>query len=527
MTREPEKITVDRRRVPLRQALPLPGGHLAGRGRRPRRRRRPGEDINWLEDIELLEEDGMPGGVRPLLELVPARSTSRSRRAARTRSRARCSSSTCSRATPTASGSRRRTRSSRSPSSARGSRARAPSATTGRPRCSRAGSAAALIPILGRAPGHRRRRPRALDRVAPRAQRGEDVLVVDKTGVAAGASGIACGVVRNNYFQPAMEELMAACVEIWESDPEAFCTTTARATSRSGRRRRSPTWSRSSSASSGSATTSELIVGEAEVAAHMRALYPDWRAPGLSVCLHEHRGGFAFNRESMLGLADKARAAGAADRRGRRGHRLRARRSRRGDAVVDDRRGRSRSSRSSSPSARGSPRCGSMLGLPGATSEAAGASSASDVDLLVPAGGRGRVDPRAFVHRRRQPSPVLHVDCRRAAARRRRASSSPTSRGASTSSPTATASRAAPRRCRSGREFEVDPYPTGTVDPGFPDLWCAALSHCLGALRGRPRPLPPGALRRRRRVHGRQLPGLRPHARRTSTWPRTPTTATR
>src|SRR3954451_13034265 len=54
------------------------------------------------------------------------------------------------------------------------------------------------------------------------AQRGEDVLVVDKAGVAAGASGIACGVVRNNYFQPAMSELMAACVEIWESDPDAL-----------------------------------------------------------------------------------------------------------------------------------------------------------------------------------------------------------------------------------------------------------------------------------------------------------------
>ena len=38
---------------------------------------------------------------------------------------------------------------------------------------------------------------------------GRDVLVVDKTAIAAGASGIACGVVRNNYFQPAMRELMA------------------------------------------------------------------------------------------------------------------------------------------------------------------------------------------------------------------------------------------------------------------------------------------------------------------------------
>src|SRR6476619_8024240 len=54
--------------------------------------------------------------------------------------------------------------------------------------------------------------------------RGEepDVLIVDKTGIAAGASGIACGVVRNNYFQPAMSELMAANVEVWESDPAAY-----------------------------------------------------------------------------------------------------------------------------------------------------------------------------------------------------------------------------------------------------------------------------------------------------------------
>ena len=43
----------------------------------------------------------------------------------------------------------------------------------------------------------------------------------------------------------------------------------------------------------------------------MRELFPDWRAKGLTVCLHERRGGFAFNKESMLGLAAKARAAGA------------------------------------------------------------------------------------------------------------------------------------------------------------------------------------------------------------------------
>ena len=87
------------------------------------------------------------------------------------------------------------------------------------------------------------------------ARKGTDVLVVDKTGVAAGASGIACGVVRNNYFQPAMAELMAACVEIWESDPEALPLPRHGLHRARARRRRSPTSSRSTSATSGSATT--------------------------------------------------------------------------------------------------------------------------------------------------------------------------------------------------------------------------------------------------------------------------------
>src|SRR3712207_7364338 len=102
----------------------------------------------------------------------------------------------------------------------------------------------------------------------------ERVLVMDKAGVAAGASGIACGVVRNNYFQPAMSELMAACVEIWESDPEAFH------------------YHGSGYIALGPAAQerdleevferhqrigydSELITGEAAVAEHMRGLYPD------------------------------------------------------------------------------------------------------------------------------------------------------------------------------------------------------------------------------------------------------------
>ena len=50
----------------------------------------------------------------------------------------------------------------------------------------------------------------------------DDIVVLDKTGICAGATGIACGVIRNNYFQPAMRELMAHSVDIWESDRDAY-----------------------------------------------------------------------------------------------------------------------------------------------------------------------------------------------------------------------------------------------------------------------------------------------------------------
>src|SRR3954452_9570736 len=130
------------------------------------------------------------------------------------------------------------------------------------------------------------------------AKAGEEVVVVDKTGVAAGASGIACGGVRHNYFQPAMQELMGACVEIWESDPETLNYHGSGYVAL-GPPAQEPDLVAVHERQQRIGYPSELVLGERSVREHMRAVYPDWRAPGLTVCLHEHAGGFAFNRESM------------------------------------------------------------------------------------------------------------------------------------------------------------------------------------------------------------------------------------
>ena len=136
-----------------------------------------------------------------------------------------------------------------------------------------------------------------------------DVVVLDKTGVGAGASGIACGVVRNNYFQPAMRELMAHSVELWESEPQAFSYHSV------GYMQISPETMHKDVAQiyaeqRAIGYDSELIEGANDCDAYMKNIFSDWRARGVTSVLHEKRGGFANNTASLRGLEQKARAAG-------------------------------------------------------------------------------------------------------------------------------------------------------------------------------------------------------------------------
>ena len=138
---------------------------------------------------------------------------------------------------------------------------------------------------------------------------GEEVVVVDKTTIASGASGIACGVVRNFYFQPAMGEVVRVSVEVWESDPEAFCYNPVGYMALVGDVQAADIDSIYARQQKGGYKSS-LVQGEQNVFNYMRAMFPDWKARGLTRILHEHQGGFAFNAPAMFGLARKAEAEG-------------------------------------------------------------------------------------------------------------------------------------------------------------------------------------------------------------------------
>lgn len=316
---------------------------------------------------------------------------------------------------------------------------------------------------------------------------GQDVVVLEKTEPGAGASGIACGVVRNNYFQPAMSELMQACVEVWESDPAAYAYNPV------GYIALGPQVQESDLAATFERQDrigyrSTFLTGEREVDAHMKELFPDWRAQGVTACLHEFQGGFAFNRDSVRGLARKCQSEGVEILTGVEvtGFELGA-----DDTVqaVATNRGRIEVGEqvvlAPGPWARD---FWSMLGLP------------ATIDIRTPDGdvvkdrsmwtywnlqeGEITVDPTMFATADGHAPPVIHLD---------------------TDAPLYTDEGTLVtdelwgiyyKRDRHGvqggasplvvdGDVELDPYPSTTdVDPGFPDMWCAALSHAMSRFEG-------------------------------------------
>jgi glycine/D-amino acid oxidase-like deaminating enzyme len=316
---------------------------------------------------------------------------------------------------------------------------------------------------------------------------GADVLVLDKRSPGSGASGIACGVVRNNYFQPAMSELMQACVEVWESDPAAYHYNPVGYIAL-GATVQEPDLIATYERQERIGYRSELIVGADAVDGHMKVLFPDWRAKGVTVCLHEYQGGFAFNMASVLGLVGKCESEGVSILSGVEVQELELGSDGAATALRTDR-GRIEVGEqlviAPGPWAKD---FWAMLGLPMA------------IDIRTPSGetvrnrpmwtywnlqeGEIRVDPLLFATSDGGAPPVIHLD---------------------TDAPLHTDEGELVtdelwgiyfKRDRNGvqggasplvveDDVELDPYPQTTdVDPGFPDMWCAALSHAMGRFEG-------------------------------------------
>jgi glycine/D-amino acid oxidase-like deaminating enzyme len=316
---------------------------------------------------------------------------------------------------------------------------------------------------------------------------GADIIVLDKAHPGAGASGIACGVVRNNYFQPAMSELMQACVEVWESDPVAYAYNPVGYIALGASVQEADltaTYERQERIG----YASELIVGEAEVEAHMKALFPDWRARGVTACLHEHQGGFAFNMDSVEGLARKCREAGVEIVTG---------------VEVTGFEERSDGSISAVETSAGrvgvgeqvviapgpwAKRFWALLGLP------------ETIDVHTPSGdvvrdrpmwtywnlqeGEVGIDPQLFATADGGAPPVIHLDTDAPLYADDGELIADELWGIYFKRDRHSVQGGASPLVVDG-DVELDPYPQTTdIDPAFPDLFCAALSHAMSRFEG-------------------------------------------
>ena len=250
---------------------------------------------------------------------------------------------------------------------------------------------------------------------------GADIVILEKSHPGAGASGIACGVVRNNYFQPAMQELMQACVEVWESDPGRLLLQPGRlhgdrpagAGGRPHRRLRA-------------AAEDRLRLDVRDRRGRLRHVHEE-ALPGLA---REGRDGRPARAQGRLRAQPRLRRGhagqGRVDRRaahhGRRGHRLRARERRLGARGRDEPgphrvRPADRRSRPVGEAPLGDARAAPDDRRPPA--ERRRRARPADVDVLEPAGGRDLGRPQAVLARGR-------LDAARHPPRHRRAAATPT-----------------------------------------------------------------------------------------------------
>jgi glycine/D-amino acid oxidase-like deaminating enzyme len=141
------------------------------------------------------------------------------------------------------------------------------------------------------------------------AERGADVLVLEKDRIGAGASGIAGGIVRNYYRSAAISEVIRRSVELFEAEPEAFgfrqvgyVAAVPEAQVEDLRAIRDH--------HQRVGYDSELVVGADRCREYLAWTWPDWEAE-VEAVLHERRGGWADAMRTVRHLAARAREAGA------------------------------------------------------------------------------------------------------------------------------------------------------------------------------------------------------------------------
>ena len=138
--------------------------------------------------------------------------------------------------------------------------------------------------------------------------RGSDVVLIDKQGPGAGATGLACGCVRNLYMTGPLHSILRASVEVWESDPVNFGFQQVGYVS-VGEDNQVEDYVRMHESQNSRGYPSDIYIGQ-DAHNFLKGLWPDFKTNACDVVLHEHRSGYAGTHMVMWGLDQKCRQYG-------------------------------------------------------------------------------------------------------------------------------------------------------------------------------------------------------------------------
>jgi len=138
---------------------------------------------------------------------------------------------------------------------------------------------------------------------------GQDIVVLDKTGIGARASGIAGVFVRNLDMTEPLHAIVRHSVDVWMSDPVALGFQQVGYVG-VDEAQNVPAYERVWKSQNAAGYPSDLHVGE-DARRFVRSIWPDFNTSHVGLALHEKHSGYAGTRQAVAGLAGKCAQQGA------------------------------------------------------------------------------------------------------------------------------------------------------------------------------------------------------------------------
>ena len=137
---------------------------------------------------------------------------------------------------------------------------------------------------------------------------GKEIVVLEKSRAGAGATGAACGCIRNFYMIEPLHAILRHSVDVWMHDPINLGFQQVGYVS-CGEANQIPDFERMHKSQNAVDYDSDLYVGK-DARKFLKSIWPDFKTDGIDVAIHEKLSGYAGRNQTINGLAEKCTAYG-------------------------------------------------------------------------------------------------------------------------------------------------------------------------------------------------------------------------